>query len=122
MVVVRMPSDATDDELATLMASLQSAQERGRCALVYDIPRFLMPSAVKRRIIVDSVTETRRLYPGRVVCHAIATTMGPLMHGVVKAVTWLMPSSEPTRVFVSLDEAKAWARAALDAPAVSSEP
>lgn len=117
VVVVRFPGTPPPDEEATAMLeAIGKLMAKGRCALVYDIPVFVLPNAAQRRVLLEGISKNRVASPNAVICHAVATTLGPMMLGLIKIVSWWSPSAEPVQVFGTVDEAMAWAkqRAAAD--------
>jgi len=116
VVVVRFPPESPDARVVEMMARIGEVLDRGRCAFVYDVPRFVMPNPQQRRLLVNGLAAARARHPDRTVCHAVATSSGPLMTGMITAVTWVMAASEPTRVFQSLDDAIAWADGMVTRP------
>ncbi len=81
------------------------------------MPVFSLPNASQRRALIDGIVQNRTNYPNTVVCHSVATTLGPMMLGLIKIVSWWSPSSEPVQVFGTFDEAVTWARQQADADA-----
>lgn len=113
VVVVRIPPDSPDEVVFEMVRRMGEVPARGRCAFVYDIPSFVLPNAYQRRAVVDGLNDSRRRHPGRVAANAIVTSSSAMMEGMVRAITWLRPSTEPTRMFRSIDDAVAWAEAQL---------
>ena len=118
VVVVRFPgTPPPDEEAAAMLEAIGQQMARGRCALVYDVPVFVLPNATQRRVILEGVAKNRAAHPHGAVCHAVATTLGPMMLGLIKIVSWWSPSAEPTQVFGSLNDAIAWAKQQVAADA-----
>ena len=115
-VIFRIPPESPDAVVVEMMARMGAVLERGRCAFVYDVPQFVMPNPRQRRLLVDGLRAARARHPNHIVCNAVATRLGPMMTGMITAVSWLMAASEPTRVFQSVDDAVAWAQGMLIRP------
>ena len=111
---MRIPPDAPDDVVTEIMRQMTDVLARGRCAFVYDVPSFVLPNASQRRVVVDALNDRRARYPGRVVANAIVTSSSVMMEGMVRAITWLRPPTEPTRMFRTVEDASHWAERLLD--------
>ena len=109
VVVVHFPPSSTDDVIVDMFAQMAAILDRGNCSFVYDVPRLVLPNAHQRRLLANGVSSVRARRPNRVMCSAVVTQLGSVMSGMISAVTWLVTSSEPTRVFRSMDEAIEWA-------------
>lgn len=111
VVVLRFPAvPANDAEVLSMLAELGKQMARGRCAVVYDVPVFTLPNAAQRRALIDGIIKNRTASPNAVICHAVSTTMGPVMQGLIKIASWWSPAAEPVRIFDSIEEASEWAR------------
>jgi hypothetical protein len=111
VVVVRIPgTPPVDAEATAMLAEMGKQMARGRCAFVYDVPVFVLPNSSQRRALIDGIVKNRTTSPNTVICHAVSTTLGPMMLGLIKVVSWWSPSSEPVQVFGTVDDAIAWAK------------
>ena len=111
VVVVRIPgTPPVDAEATAMLAEMGKQMARGRCAFVYDVPVFVLPNASQRRALIDGIVKNRTTSPNTVICHAVSTTLGPMMLGLIKVVSWWSPSAEPVQVFGTSDDAIAWAK------------
>lgn len=111
---VRVPPVPVDEDvLRAFLAELASHHSRGRFGIVYDVPRFVLPNAAQRRILGDATAANQARFPSALQASAVATqgsvamtTMG----GIVRAITWVMPPSQPVRIFGDVDAAITWVR------------
>jgi hypothetical protein len=111
-VVVHWPPQIlADPEFTAALTRVASYFDRGeRFGLVMDIREAPMLSADRRRLIAEHIDENRRLYPGRLVGIAIATSSS-FHRGIMNAINWLRQHQDPPmQGFADVAAALVWLR------------
>ncbi|MDP2341540.1 MAG: hypothetical protein Q8O67_11300 [Deltaproteobacteria bacterium] len=110
IVVIHLPSRraSTSAELDDNIARIVSFRSRGEpFAYIFDTRAAALPTAVQRRAIADAMLTSRQRHPGLLLASALVAT--PLWRGLFSALHWLAPPEHPTRAFLDVESAAAWA-------------
>jgi hypothetical protein len=110
LVLITLPAGDSYDDAAVreFVDALPALHARGRFGVVYDAAHFVAPTRQQRRWIADSINDTQRRFPDRLVAVALATRRAPVLTAVLRAIGWLAPQKEPRRVFDDVEAATAW--------------
>ena len=94
--------------------------ERQTYALVFDVSRADVPTAVQRRRLAEW-TASRRQELTRFCLGTAFVITTPSIRGAFTAVLWLQPLPYPHEVVASRQEGEAWCRKQLDARSSSTK-
>lgn len=116
---------ATDEEYAAYLEEMTAVMERNRhryprLAVINDATRWLQSNAMQRRMQADWMVkhDAELRYKTAGVAFVITSA---LVRGGLNAVLWFAPLPCPHKVAATLQEAEAWAQAALTEATLAHE-
>jgi hypothetical protein len=115
LVIVTPPVPVSDHAVERLLAELVSHLQRGEpYALVFDLTRAEMPSALQRKRLSQHMVTHQKDIQRQVRGMALVANSVAL-RGIATAVFWVSPPPFEWRVFDALDAARSWARSRCSA-------
>jgi hypothetical protein len=113
VLLITAPPRISDEEMQRYIQESRAnrMQRREPHVLVLDVRHTERLPPTQRKLLTDSMSQDGDADR----CVAMAMVFdSPLLRGVLTAIFWVRKPKYPTRVFTSLPDALAWARATLD--------